>query len=448
MPDHDSDFERRLTQRLRAYEARIPDLDAPAPGTKARRPAPSWPMIGGGAAALVAGSVLALVLINSPPVGIGEGIPSLSPHPSRLPGASPSHAIPSPTVSPEALSSAATTDQPASTPLPKQFTQVATFPGANGSALTAWPHGWAAIGRLGANPAVWLSADGAHWEAIVPTGLEDGAVNHLVTIPDGRLLAIGFRFVESSGGTETAWISTDGRDWRETDLGISDLRNAQDVAAGPLGMVLVGLGDLNEGAVSNSYVWYSADGIIWDLVWETLEDESPVAVGAGPEGFVVVGSQGYFEGDPQGFALASSDGREWVEAPQEVTLAQTRGIWNIVPIGGDWIAAPAPAPTDIALLRSANGLDWSADSSLPLASARPDHVAGLEGDGRFVLFGATTYGEPMTIRLFVDGKGWQETPAQYRGGIRVASQAGLTVLMVAGAEEAPELEFWVAATPQ
>jgi len=423
----------------------VPDLEASGPQSRRPRRRSEWAVLLAGSVAVVAAAILAVVvLLNAVPAGSGEASPSSSAGLILSPG-------PSLSASASAVVSEAphVSAEPSTSPPPEQFTQVATFPGASATALTSWPQGWVAVGQADSGPAVWLSADGATWETISPTGLDRSAINHLVAIPDGRLLAFGFRDDGSLGGSAAIWISADGFDWQAADIGLADLVNAQDVVAGPLGLVIVGIREgLSEGAVSNSALWYSADGVTWEQVWDTLEAETPAAVAAGPEGFVVVGQQGWHDGDPYGFALASADGHDWLEAPAEGAMASTGSMWSIVPIGVDWMAMPVPDRSEVRVLRSANGLDWSIDAPLPLDAAQLGHVAQLEGDGRFALFGAMGEALPMQVQLFVQDHGWQETAAQYSGRIGAASRGGITVMMVTSGEaEAPEVQFWIAATP-
>jgi hypothetical protein len=365
--------------------------------------------------------------------GLGPAVPASQPATS---GASPA-AVATSTATPDATQS----------PPPEDFTRVASFPGATAPALTAWAGGWAVIGLADAASVVWLSADGIVWERIVPAGLEDVAINHVVAIPDGRLLAFGFRADGSLGGAAEAWISSDGRTWEPLALGIADLVNSVDVAAGPLGLVMIGRAEPNT-AGRNEYAWFSADGLVWDRVWETAGDEVPAAVASGPEGFVIVGQQGYEDGgDPIGLALASPDGREWIEASTDGP-AGAASMVSVVPLGPDWMATSLGAE-GVQVLRSPNGLDWTADTALPGAEARRGGIADLAGDEDFALLGSVLVPRTvLPVMMYTAGSGWQDTPATASGGISAASREGVTVLIVnTGAEGAPELQFWVAATP-
>lgn len=326
-----------------------------------------------GVIALVAVGVLALNVLrdeNGPTTGAGPSASATSDASASI----------APSASGAATQSPEATAQSSTSP-PADFTQVATFPKTTATALSAWPAGWAAIGQAEAGAVVWQSADGVAWDEIVPTGLEDGVINHLVAIPDGRLLALGFRDDGSLGGVAEAWISSDGRDWQKTDLGIQGLLNAVDIAAGPLGLVIIGRAETNA-AGRNEYAWHSEDGLDWARVWEAVDDEILAAVGAGPEGFVMVGQQRYEHGgNPIGVALASADGREWIEAPTDGPVGLA-GMWSVVPTGGDWVATSLGG-ADINVLLSPNGLDWTADTAFPGADARQGGIAQLAGDADF-----------------------------------------------------------------
>jgi hypothetical protein len=266
-------------------------------------------------------------------------------------------------------------------------------------------------------------------------------------MPDGRVLAFGFFDNGSLGGEAAAWISTDGRTWERFDVGIPNLINAVDVASGPLGMVLIGRAETND-AGRNEYAWFSTDGLTWERVWDTTEDQLPAAVGAGPEGFVIVGQQAYERGSPIGFALASADGRGWVEAPESDVLQLAGPMWSVAPFGSDWMATSMQIIA-VHVIRSANGLDWTFDESFPDEEARQGAVAQVAGDSRFAFVGSISVELTMLpVMLLTETEGWHETASSTAGQIAAASMDGVTVLMVnAGDAETPSVEFWLSATP-
>jgi hypothetical protein len=268
-----------------------------------------------------------------------------------------------------------------------------------------------------------------------------------VALPGDRLLALGFLDDGSLGGTAMAWISSDGRLWQPQDIGIPDLLNAVDVAAGPLGLVMIGRAQPNASS-RNEYAWYSDNGLNWQRVWETAEDEILAAVGAGPEGFVIVGQQGYEDGgEVLGAVLASADGREWIEAPTDGPVGMG-GIWSVVPIGGNWIATASDGD-GLHVLHSPNGLDWTIDTALPEPGARQGGISQVAGDGQFALLTSLIVPRAeLPVMLYTGASGWQETAASATSSIAASSKDGVTVLMVnIGTDDAPEVQFWVADTP-
>lgn len=74
MPDEE--FDRDLARRLRAYESRVPDADAPDLGAGAGHRSIRWPVAAGGVlAAVAAGGLAALLLLNIPWGNVGDQHP-------------------------------------------------------------------------------------------------------------------------------------------------------------------------------------------------------------------------------------------------------------------------------------------------------------------------------------------------------------------------------------
>ena len=87
-------------------------------------------------------------------------------------------------------------------------------------AVTAGPTGFAAVGAVGAHPAVWLSRDGRGWQSrslALPAGARS-AVLQRVAIRGSRIAALGTQ-AGPSGPVPFAAVSVNGgRTWRETPL--------------------------------------------------------------------------------------------------------------------------------------------------------------------------------------------------------------------------------------
>jgi hypothetical protein len=194
----------------------------------------------------------------------------------------------------------------------------------------------------------------------------------------------------------------------------------------------------------------STDGLNWTRTYDKQGDLMIVAVAAGPEGFVAVGSHGWATNEGRSFVLASSDGVNWLEAPSEAgVLRDVPGVWAIAPIGGDWVATPLPTAGHQDVLHSADGLSWRTAVTIPLACyVEALTTAELAGDGARVLLRVGVAGDcpPGTPSLWVssDGLTWRPMAIDVlRGGIAVATRDGTTVLMAVVADGASSrVEFW------
>lgn len=234
---------------------------------------------------------------------------------------------------------------------------------------TAWDDGFAAIGiRLDGyasdvgpyvgRPLLWTSADGQTWEERVldtpaaEEALSDSRIEHVVTLPDGRLLAV------SEHRRPNAWTSEDAETWTAVDLGIGDA-SVLSIAAGGGGLVL-----LANAADRAQQAWFSGDGMAWELTHAVAaEGEAQLeAVAAGPEGFVIVGALRGETDRPH--VIASADGRSWVTAPDQPAFEDGDFPSDVAPLGPDWVATGFGASEGeqrSIVWRSADGLTWSRD---------------------------------------------------------------------------------------
>lgn len=451
---HDDDFERGLGQRLRAYESRLPSADAPdTPGVATRRRR-RWPafVLAGGAVAAVA--VIAVVALGQPDAPVGDASPT--PSPSVGPSSTASASV-------EESPAASGTDAPSSTPLATEPIALPSFTPApelawtqvsglvDGSQVsrvedvTAWSGGFVAVGTLYETalpnvgptplhePRIWLSADGHAWESVSPPEIPSNTtLRAIFPATDQRLIAVGVthRATEFGYAEETGtgwWESADGRTWQPAAVTppqgwLVDLRHG---ARGNLALV-------TPEAAAGYEVWFSPDGSAWELV-RRIGDDS-VAIGAGDEGFVVIGGPGPYSDEGQDFALASSDGISWLEAEAPPEQA----AW-LAPRGGDWVAVshpPAQAslpwePSAARVWFSANGLGWTESTSVALdAPEVVPETTCLEYPSSFHgvadrLFLSTTHTYPCSEGGFQshgpqllssDGATWQALPFPGRAG--------------------------------
>ena len=389
----DDRFDRDLAGRLRAYESRLPDAPAPAPGLATRRRSGLPVLLAGGVAALAA-VVLALVVLQ----GWGQervGDPVTTPSPSGSaqasetsdPSASATAAPATPAATPSSAPSGSPTAEPTEPPpaaTDLRWSTAGSF-ASDGDGPSMVEHvvavdgGFVAAGvayqaqppNVGPTPphtlTTWLSADGHAWEP-VDSGLENVRFSSLVVRADGSLLATGTKgtigeFGSVEGEEPAAWTSIDGRTWTETESGLPGF--VLDLARGGQGYIALLRPDV---ATEAFELWHSPDAVTWTLA-HTVTATS-IDVGAGDEGFLAVGRTTGDPGEP--FAIASGDGREWLTAasPPPALVAL------VAPRGGDWIALsgfdaegnPANGETWV----SANGLDWAPHGQAPMEAVEAD----------------------------------------------------------------------------
>lgn len=276
---------------------------------------------------------------------------------------------------------------------------------------------------------VWVSPDGRSWTAVtLPDIFADAALDHVFTTAEGSFIAIGGISIpggtDDGGGLEplAAWESADGLTWQRVDIGLPSNVTMQSVAQGAGGHLAV-LRPQLRGAEGAPQLWLSTDGISWEQVYVVTADERAVVdIGAGDEGFVAVGYR--TRGDiAETFAIASADGRHWIESSSAPVNAR-----HVAPLGSDWIAIAtgeiSPGDTETPVWFSANGIDWSEIGNLPLNAAEPDQlscgesVAGLTSAAGWLIVstvlsypcsegGVVGYG---TQRISVDGAATEPLP--------------------------------------
>ncbi|MFN2418303.1 MAG: hypothetical protein ABR593_05185, partial [Candidatus Limnocylindria bacterium] len=201
-------------------------------------------------------------------------------------------------------------------------------------------------------------------------------------------------------------------------------------------------------------LWYSSDGATWQLA-HTLESDT-LHFDAGEEGFVGVGWIGEAR---EPYAIATADGREWIEASSPPT-----DPGDVAPLGGDWIAMSAFTEdgTDGETSFSADGLDWNEHGGAELSTVRADgapcteYPRDLVPAGRWVVVntalqypctegGFVVYG---TQQISVDGVTWAPlpfepgTPGETRSGASVNTAIAVDGGLVLAGEEDGQATFW------
>ena len=474
----DDDFERRLGQRLRAHEARVPGVEAPDPrGLRPRRAFP-WPLVAGGGVALVAGAVLGFALLGQPdevgdpsPSAVPTASPTASVEPTGTPAASPTAAV----TPPAATATAAPT--PGAT-LTWQMT--ASFGEGAGPAsvldVVESGGGLVAVGveyhaplpNLGPTPLhtgrIWRSADGTSWEDVTPDGFGNVTLHNVVSRPDGMVVTFGTVHEEHSSGNleatgSSAWESGDGETWSQVPTGLPQDMVVSDVEHGGRGyLALVGPPDL-----SGPYeLWFAADAQAWELV-RTVE--AGARIDAGAEGFVAAGVD-FGGADPQPFAVASADGREWFDAATPPPAPT-----GLAAFGGDWLVVNSTFEEEVsdraAIWFSANGLEWTEHAEVQLESVPADPLtcvefpSGLTSAGPWLVL-ASDLSYPCseggfvvhgTQRISIDGATWEALPfpagtvGSSHSGSAVSAAVAVEGRLVLVGQSNRQAAFWIGEQP-
>ena len=362
-----TDDDRRLADRLRAYESRVPVPAQDAPTTRLRR----MPLIALAAAVGVLAMVVTIstgLLRSEPATGEGSptpaeaptGAPTRSPNPTPTGTSTPGSSAtaeptldpsgqPSPTLGPEPIATWRMTASFDTDPATSWVTDVVGWDGGFVAVGGTWPSAYRGDREA---PRLWTSPDGETWtEQPIDLGVDEVSLRGIARRADGMLLLVGVAL--GSGGNPDAlyadmkaWISSDAQEWAPVELPLAAGLAGGAFAHGPLGYALTAGGEL----------WYSADGITW-----TKTHDSAAGVVAGLEGFVaiMVGDDG--ETDVETTTLiASADGRTWYESEP-----LTGSMLGLAPVGGDWLVLLANygdgvvESHTVVLWHSANGLSWT-----------------------------------------------------------------------------------------
>jgi hypothetical protein len=374
-----------------------------------------------GVAVVVA--ALALTLGNRPD---GEGAPSASPRTEPSPAAvSTTSQTPSPATDPTDESTASASARP------EGGWQEGGIFGIDGgltfaASITPGGGGFIAVGTHypqrpilvveGQEGRVWHSPDGRSWEDVTPTDtFVDASLDIVFAAADGALIALGGVFEGDTGRyTPMAWESLDGRAWSITPSGFPDGSTVSH-------LVRDGRGYL---AIVGGGLWLSSDGRTWDRVLAgEPAGEGMLSVGAGDEGFVALGSRGVGDAT-ETYAIASSDGRNWIEATDPPLGARV-----VVPRGGDWIASGRHAsgcgtePGDDRVWSSSDGLEWIEIGTIPWRPILETGqecwivVVDIQAAGSWLVASPSQRGAccdqpptPGTPQISRDGRAWESLP--------------------------------------
>lgn len=303
----------------------------------------------------------------------------------------------------------------------------------------------------------WHSVDGRTWEEVdAPLEIGDW-LQAVTTTRDGDFLVITRVYDEAADVNRTVVRrSSDGTTWAEVDSGLPDDLQLVSVDHGALGSLLVAAEYPLDGPTDLA-AWLSVDGIRWEKVLDLDDRPGWVVVqdgGAGPEGFVVAGTVVSDDNDShEYFALASADGRTWIEAEDEPFGAidpQFRPDPYVAPLGSDWLAFLHRRDGSIRVFRSANGLDWT-EAGLIERDGDLNVFAPViaEVDGRLYFSTAGTGVAPGSgqagIWTSTDGVGWEPMEMgsdAYLGGLTSHDGTAVAILtQLVGA--ASDMEIWI-----
>jgi hypothetical protein len=428
MTDHGDEFDRSLSERLRAYEDRIPSTAAPilatvGSGPPARtRAAWRWGAVVG-TGGVAAGLILVLMWSGRflPPTGQATATPHPSssiPTPSAtgVPSLHPCGGfggIPASSADP---SSSTSSPRPSS----DMWEVAAIHPEENGAGSQAtyaglewfdglgWlVYGIEADGRAG----LWISRDGVSWDlATSPTP------------PDGQ----GYRVVDVVKG----------------------------VVGGCIRMAAVGqravLRDGFWGSTGPSFVLFSDDGLTWALSPSVPSTATQLSgVTAIDAGFVAIGTRSAWpaeSGERQDARVwLSSDAETWSEfAPPELAKSIPLGIDTLAGVVIATGFADRSSPPQMAW-RSTDGMTWEAHVALPPQSQGCVCEVADADDGLIVMVGVGENGAYASQSN--DGRAWAAEPLsdQFAGPTGLDIRDGAVV--VSGFEnrgDAPSENFvWV-----
>ncbi len=331
------------------------------------------------------------------------------------------------------------------TPVGQATLVAAAAPGAGVNGLGASQRGQVAVGEAGRDPAIWLRPAGGRWtQQAIPAPLSwQGAGPGLTSVVHGHAgwLAIGTEGGPGSaaplastgllashavgGRTQPVLLtSADGRSWQAPPgpgPATPPTVTLTGAAAGPAGYVVVGL--RSHGGQPVPVLFWSADLRTWRAQggWTGPAPagqpvSAPLAVAAGPAGFVAVGGTGN-----RPAVWLSRTGQGWVMRLLALPRGARGAVLQQVAVQGGRIAAlgteaRGSGPVPFAAVSADGGRAWH-EYPLP-APAHPAAVTVLAAAGRgFAAMGtmASPTGQDVIIWWSADGRTWQLARPAGRG---------------------------------
>jgi len=227
-----------------------------------------------------------------------------------------------------------------------------------------------AVGSADGYPAIWRKAPGGSWALASSLSLVSGTrgLANLTAVTHGSAgwLAVGFP-------GPAIFTSTDGITWQPVGGDMAqDLADAVSIstAAGPAGYVIVG-SELKSSGGCTADVYWSANLTSWTEAHDvnlTTGSFVDIAVAAGPDGFVSVGSR-----DGMPVVWTTTDGRAWTTRQLPVAVGVKAGQLKEVAINGNRVVATGTETTQagttpLAELSVSGGTSWQ---QVPFGSLVP-----------------------------------------------------------------------------
>jgi serine/threonine protein kinase len=269
-----------------------------------------------------------------------------------------------------------------------------------------------AVGSADGYPAIWRKTSSGSWALASSLSLVSGtrSLANLTAVTHGSAgwLAVGFP-------GPAVFSSTNGITWRPvTGPMAQDLADVISIstAAGPAGYVIVGSEQKSSGGGCTADVYWSAN--LTD--WKETHDVNPptgsfveIAVAAGPDGFVSVGSH-----DGMPVAWTTADGRAWTIRALPVAAGATAGQLKQVAINGNRVVATGwqttkAGLTPLAELSTSGGTGWQ---QVPFGSLAPGATitAVTQTSGGFTAASQSGgSGEDAAIWTSATGANWTQS---------------------------------------
>ena len=434
MPEHD-EFDERLTQRLRAYESRIPDGEIPMTQTqstnRSRSSLAAGAVIAMGA---LAGVVLALVLLNRPTADIGDSSPSPSASVQATESTEPSIA-PSQSAAPSASA-------PAFSAPTEGYTTIVLGDSGSATVATSGPGGAVVLGYDGNGPIGWHSTDGRDWVALtLPSdGSTDLRPMAVVASDLGYVAAMANCVTECGGGV--LWYSPDGLNWTLAPLAISGGVLVHLAAGGP-GFVAIAIEPLASGSPGvTPTVLVSETGQSWESGQPSDLLESNIhALASMGNVIVAVGTAGNPEGGALDASWTTSDGVNWERFDEDSDRAAVFDLaWNGEQLlavgqgscpGGVGLGLQCPGEANIAW-QSADGRTWQPALADPCCSGLSSVAATATGWVATVTPGEPPDPAPPALAGQVGEAEWRAVEIDAGGELflqSVATHDGLTLFV-------------------